>query len=84
MASLIIRNLDEELKQLLRLQAAGNRRSMEEEARQILRSAVNPSSGPSRESLAARIGRRFHGVDTEGLRLPARRNVRTPPDASDQ
>ena len=36
MASLTIRNLDDDLKQRLRLRAASDGRSMEEEIRQIL------------------------------------------------
>ena len=40
MASITIRNLDDEVKTRLRVRAAGNGRSMEEEARQILRKAV--------------------------------------------
>ena len=37
MANLSIRNLDETLKDRLRIRAAKNRRSMENEAREILR-----------------------------------------------
>ena len=40
MAALLIRGLDDELKRQLRLRAAGNGRSMEEEVRQILRQAL--------------------------------------------
>jgi antitoxin FitA len=40
MPSLLIRGLDDELKRQLRLRAAGNGRSMEEEVRQILRHAL--------------------------------------------
>jgi plasmid stability protein len=41
MASITIRNLDESLKSRLRVQAAIHGRSMEDEARDILRSALN-------------------------------------------
>lgn len=41
MASITIRNLDDTLKSRLRIQAAVHGRSMEEEARDILRSALN-------------------------------------------
>ena len=44
MATLTIRNVDEETKRLLRERAARHDHSMEEEARQILRSAVRPSA----------------------------------------
>ena len=43
MATLTIRNLDEQLKGSLRVRAAPRGRSMEEEARQILRTAPNPA-----------------------------------------
>ena len=41
MASITIRNLDESLKSRLRIQAAVHGRSMEDEARDILRSSLN-------------------------------------------
>ncbi len=41
MASITIRNLDDSLKSRLRIQAAVHGRSMEDEARDILRSALN-------------------------------------------
>ncbi len=42
MATLTIRNIDDETKRLLRQRAVHHEHSMEEEARQILRSAVAP------------------------------------------
>ncbi len=41
MASITIRNLDDSLKSRLRIQAAVHGRSMEDEARDILRSSLN-------------------------------------------
>ena len=41
MASITIRNLDDDVKTRLRVRAAEHHRSMEEEARIILRDAVN-------------------------------------------
>ena len=41
MASITIRNLDDSLKSRLRIQAAIHGRSMEDEARDILRSSLN-------------------------------------------
>lgn len=41
MASITIRNLDDSLKSRLRIQAAVHRRSMEDEARDILRSSLS-------------------------------------------
>ena len=58
MASITIRGIDERLKARLRLQAAHHGHSMEEEAREILRTAL--STGRSRrgslvDSIRARI-----------------------------
>ena len=47
MASITIRNLDDAVKTRLRVRAAGNRRSMEEEVRLILREAVGREVTPS-------------------------------------
>jgi hypothetical protein len=44
MPALLIRGLDDTLKRQLRLRAAGNGRSMEEEVRQILRQALGVPS----------------------------------------
>ena len=46
MASIAIRSLDEEVKTRLRVRAAEHHRSMEEEARLILRDAVGPKEPP--------------------------------------
>jgi plasmid stability protein len=47
MASITIRNLDDSLKSRLRVQAAVHGQSMEAEARDILRCALNPEpQGP--------------------------------------
>jgi plasmid stability protein len=65
MASITIRNLDDALKARLRLRAARRGRSMEEEAREILRAALNEQHGERRD-LASVIRRRmapFGGVD---------------------
>ena len=44
MASLLVRGLDDKLKRQLRIRAAENGRSMEEEARRILRTALDVPS----------------------------------------
>jgi antitoxin FitA len=57
-ASMTIRNIDEALKARLRVQAAKNGRSMEDEARDILRTALSYGSarGPNLvKSIRARI-----------------------------
>ncbi|TJX73738.1 MAG: ribbon-helix-helix protein, CopG family, partial [Mesorhizobium sp.] len=46
MASITIRNLDDEVKELLRRLAAENDRSMEEQARVMIRAAVDGQIGP--------------------------------------
>jgi plasmid stability protein len=57
MASLTIRNLDDSIKELLRIEAAHNGHSMEEEARLILRKSL-VSVGKSK-GLGSRINARF-------------------------
>ncbi|TKJ81632.1 plasmid stabilization protein [Pseudomonas sp. CFBP13509] len=57
MASLTIRNLDDSIKELLRVEAAHNGHSMEEEARLILRKSLM-SVGKGR-GLGSRIHARF-------------------------
>ena len=70
MASLTIRNLDNNLKSQLRMRAARHGRSMEAEARTILTQTLNP---PATESnLAAAIHRRFESLDVESLPIPPR------------
>lgn len=60
MAALTIRNLDEGLKRNLRKQAAAHDRSMEEEARLILRRALEPEAsmgvGTAIRNEVARLG----------------------------
>ena len=77
MASITIRNLDEDVKTRLRVRAAGNGRSMEAEARLILRDAVRrkPGSRNLAEAIRARIAP-LGGVDLE---LPPRESAREPP-----
>jgi antitoxin FitA len=77
MASLTIRNLDERLKVRLRVRAASLGRSMEEEARHILRAALDESQTPSTD-LAERIRRRFAKLGDVKLPIAAREPVRDP------
>jgi plasmid stability protein len=78
MATLTIRQLDEKTKGRLRVQAAHHGRSMEEEAREILRSALRrvPSQGGD---LAESIQRRFSVFGGVELEVPARDPARRPP-----
>jgi antitoxin FitA len=79
MATLTIRDLDEALKHSLRVRAASRNRSMEEEARQILRAALAeaPASGLG---LGSRIRSRFASLGDVQLVVPVREAVRTPPN----
>ncbi len=76
MASMTIRNLDEKLKARLRMQAAKHGRSMEEEARDILRSALSTAS--SRASLVKSIRRRIEPIGGVDLPNIAREPMREP------
>jgi antitoxin FitA len=78
MATLTIRDLDESLKRSLRMRAASRNRSMEEEARQILRAALLESPAPTQD-LATRIRARFAGLGDVELSIPQREPVRIPP-----
>lgn len=78
MARLTIRNLDHETEARLRLQAARHRRSMEEEARNVLRQAL-AGAAPSSPSLAAVVRRRFQPLGGVDLELPVRAPMHTPP-----
>lgn len=58
MAQLVVRNLESDVKARLKRRAEKHGRSMEEEARHILREAVKPE-GAKRGGLGTRISRRF-------------------------
>jgi antitoxin FitA len=78
-ASITIRNLDESLKRKLRLRAAQRNRSMEDEARDILRTAL--AQAPTQVgNLADAIRRRIEPLGGVELPLPSRGLVREPPD----
>lgn len=70
MASITIRNLDDQIKEQLRVAAALHGHSMEEEARLILGralSTISPTGG-----LGSRIRNRFSSIGGVGLDLPPR------------
>jgi len=79
MATLTIRQLDEKTKSRLRVQAAHHGRSMEEEARAILRSALT-SARPQKRNLAESIRERLSAFGGVELELPKRGPMREPPD----
>ena len=78
MASITVRNLEEGLKRRLRIRAAENGRSMEEEARDILRTALNHQPA-AQENLASAIHARFASLGGVELDLPPRSPMRNPP-----
>lgn len=80
MATLTIRNLDEETRDRLRVRAASRGHSMEQEARQILRQAVSGADGPA---LWARSRELFSGDRGVDLGLTDRRADRKAPDFSE-
>ena len=78
MASITIRNLEDPIKARLRLQAAIHGRSMEDEARDILRSAL--SLEVSRQgNVAAAIRARFAPLGGIELAAMPREPMRAPP-----
>lgn len=79
MATLTIRQLDEKTKTRLRVRAAYHGRSMEEEAREILRFALTTAS-PVKGNLAVTIHRRFAALGGIELELPRRDPIREIPD----
>lgn len=78
MASIVIRRLDEDTERRLRVRASQHGRSMEEEARAILKSAL-ATSEQAEDNLVQSIRRRFAGV--RGVELPEvpRGPIRRPP-----
>lgn len=77
MATLTIRDLDDALKMQLRLRAASQNRSMEEEARQILRAALQQPV-PAPGTLVARVRKRFDGLGDVQLPIESREAIRQP------
>ena len=78
MASITIRNLDDDVKTKLRMQAAENGRSMEEEARLILAEAVAREAAPAK-GLGTAIHKLFKPFGGIELDFPPREPMREPP-----
>ena len=66
MAQLIVRNLEDQVRDRLRALAAEHGRSMEEEIREILREATLRVSIDSKVGLGTRLADRFRGRGLEG------------------
>lgn len=70
MATITVRNLDDEVKELLRIAAAQKGHSMEEEARLILKQALTtPASGVG---LGSQLRQRFSSLHVDSLELPSK------------
>jgi len=80
MASMTIRGVDESLKKRLRIQAAQHGCSMEEEAREILRSAlaVSQQTGTMMLDRIREIVEPLGGLDD--LEIPPRELISDPPE----
>jgi antitoxin FitA len=78
MATITIRNLEEQLKGKLRVRAAQHGRSMEEEARHILRVALAEKTQVPTNLFEA-IRRRIAPLGGVELKIPRRRSMREPP-----
>jgi plasmid stability protein len=78
-AALTIRKLEETVKSKLRVQAAEHGRSMEEEAREILKSALSKSAAEPKD-LAASVRRRFAAIGGVDLPIAEREAIRPAPD----
>ncbi len=78
MASITVRNLDDGLKRRLRVRAAEHERSMEQEARDILRVALDEDAAPPR-NLGTAIRELFRPYGGVELEIPPREPMREPP-----
>ena len=78
MASITIRNLDDDLKRRLRVRAAEHGRSMEAEVRDILRQAVGHLSAPG--NLGQSIHARFAAIGGLDLLSATRSPIRIMPN----
>ncbi len=78
MASITIRNLDNDVKTRLRVLAAKHGRSMEEEARLILAQAVGRGPVPAK-GLGTALHELFKPFGSVDLELPPRDPMREPP-----
>lgn len=77
MAVLTVRNLDDDLKAQLRIRAAQHGRSMEAEAREILRESLRDRRGGN---VGTWIHEQFAGLGLDELELPARTELPRVPD----
>ena len=81
MASMTIRNIDPQLEARLRIQAARHGRSMEDEARDILRAALSTQPVPG-QTLVEAIRARIEPLGGVELEIAPREPMREPVDPS--
>lgn len=79
--NLTIRKIDDDLKQRLRVRAAEHGRSMEEEVRVILKTALADPNEDTRNWVRSIVDR-FQELGGVELDLPPRAPARAPPDFS--
>ncbi len=79
MGAITIRKIEEGVKARLRIRAAHHGRSMEEEAREILRAALAEEVGPE-PNLADSIRKRIAPLGGVDLPVPVRDPMRPPPE----
>ena len=76
MASITIRNLDDEVKAALRVAAARAGHSMEEHVRQLIVESVEPE--PQSRGIGSWLHAQFRGAGGDGLEIPARTEMADP------
>jgi antitoxin FitA len=81
MASITIRKLDDQLKIRLKHRAIRHGRSMEEEARNILRESLDRDKPETMADIARELFGPEHGFE---LDIPPRERFRPPPDFADE
>jgi plasmid stability protein len=77
MSVLTVRNLDDDLKTRLRVRAAQHGRSMEAEAREILRESLADQQDLK---VGSWIRKRFEGLGLDDLEIPPRTELPRVPD----
>jgi plasmid stability protein len=70
MAQILVRNIEESVKLQLQRRAKRNRRSMEDEARHILRDALTEKPDNKPLGLGSQLAADFHGIGVKLERLP--------------
>ena len=78
MASITVRNIDDGLKRLLRIRAAENGNSMEQEVRDILRATLEEQPAPD-SNLGTALHELFKPFGDVDLEIPPREPMRDVP-----